>query len=50
VNIGGRRRYTESSHDIQLQQPALVIEAIRQVVAGVRAPANWCDLAACSSE
>jgi pimeloyl-ACP methyl ester carboxylesterase len=38
---------TESAHYIQLQQPALVIEAIRQVVAGVRHPDTWYDLVAC---
>jgi pimeloyl-ACP methyl ester carboxylesterase len=45
-----RARYTvasESGHYIQLQQPALVIEAIRQVVAGVRDRATWYDLASC---
>jgi hypothetical protein len=38
---------TESAHYIQLQQPALVTEAIRQVVAGVRDPDTWYDLVAC---
>jgi pimeloyl-ACP methyl ester carboxylesterase len=38
---------SESSHYIQLQQPALVIEAIRQVVEGVRDPNTWYDLVAC---
>jgi pimeloyl-ACP methyl ester carboxylesterase len=38
---------SESEHYIQLQQPELVIEAIRQVVEGVRQPATWSDLAAC---
>jgi pimeloyl-ACP methyl ester carboxylesterase len=45
-----RARYSvaaESGHDIQLQQPALVIEAVRQVVAGVRDRATWYDLASC---
>jgi pimeloyl-ACP methyl ester carboxylesterase len=32
---------TESAHYIQLQQPELVIEAIRQVVEAVRDPASW---------
>ena len=48
-----RARYTlasESGHYIQLQQPALVSEAVRQVVAGVRTSAAWCDLAACCRE
>jgi pimeloyl-ACP methyl ester carboxylesterase len=48
-----RTRYSvaqESGHYIQLQQPALVIEAIRQVVAGVQAPDTWYDLAACCRE
>ena len=37
----------QSQHHIQQDQPALVIEAIRQVVAGVRDPDTWYDLAAC---
>jgi pimeloyl-ACP methyl ester carboxylesterase len=37
----------ESGHDIYLEQPALVTEAIRQVVAGVRDPDTWEDLVAC---
>ncbi len=31
----------ESEHYIQLQQPELVIEAVRQVVEAVRDPASW---------
>jgi pimeloyl-ACP methyl ester carboxylesterase len=31
----------ESEHYIQLQQPELVIEAVREVVAAVRDPASW---------
>jgi hypothetical protein len=31
----------ESEHYIQLQQPELVIEAVRQVVEAVRAPNSW---------
>jgi pimeloyl-ACP methyl ester carboxylesterase len=38
---------TESGHAIQVEQPALVIEAIRQVVEGVRDPNTWHDLVAC---
>ena len=38
---------TESGHYIQLQQPELVIEAIRQVVEGVRHPDTWDDLTSC---
>ena len=38
---------TDSGHVIQLEQPALVIEAIRQVVEGVRHPNTWSDLVAC---
>jgi pimeloyl-ACP methyl ester carboxylesterase len=38
---------TDSGHYIQLEQPALVIEAIRQVVEGVRHPNTWTDLVAC---
>jgi pimeloyl-ACP methyl ester carboxylesterase len=41
---------TRSGHYIQLQQPALVIEAIRQVVEGVRHPDTWDDLASCCAE
>ena len=39
----------ESGHYIQLEQPALVIEAIRQVVEGVRHPNTWSDLVSCSA-
>src|SRR4051794_19350613 len=38
---------TESGHDIHQDQPALVTEAIRQVVAGVRSPDTWYQLNAC---
>ena len=41
---------TESGHDIHQDQPELVIEAIRQVVAGVRNPDTWYDLASCCAE
>jgi pimeloyl-ACP methyl ester carboxylesterase len=37
----------ESQHDIHQDQPALVTEAIRQVVAGVRSPDTWYDLVSC---
>jgi pimeloyl-ACP methyl ester carboxylesterase len=37
----------ESGHNTQQDQPALVIEAIRQVVAGVRDRDTWYDLASC---
>ncbi|HEU5430131.1 MAG TPA: alpha/beta fold hydrolase [Thermomicrobiales bacterium] len=37
----------ESGHDIHQDQPELVIEAIRQVVAGVRNPDTWYDLTSC---
>jgi len=37
----------QSGHFIQLDQPALVTEAIRQVVAGGRDPDTWYDLIAC---
>ena len=36
---------SESGHDIHQDQPELVIEAIRQVFAGVRNPDTWYDLA-----
>lgn len=38
---------TRSGHYIHLEQPELVIEAIRQVVAGVRHPDTWDDLTSC---
>ena len=38
---------TKSGHYIQVQQPELVIEAIRQVVEGVRNPDTWSDLTSC---
>ena len=38
-----------SGHDIHQDQPELVIEAIRQVVVGVRQPATWYDLTSCCS-
>ncbi|MGH2600184.1 MAG: alpha/beta fold hydrolase, partial [Dehalococcoidia bacterium] len=37
----------ESGHNVHQDQPALVTEAIRQVVAGVRHPDTWYDLTAC---
>jgi pimeloyl-ACP methyl ester carboxylesterase len=39
----------DSGHDIHQDQPELVIEAIRQVVVGVRQPATWYDLTSCCS-
>ena len=41
---------TESGHDIHQDQPELVIEAIRQVVEGVRNPDTWYDLTSCCAE
>lgn len=38
---------SESGHDIHQDQPELVIEVIRQVVAGVRSPGTWYDLTSC---
>jgi hypothetical protein len=38
---------SRSGHAIFGEQPALVIEAIRQVGAGVRDPATWDDLISC---
>jgi pimeloyl-ACP methyl ester carboxylesterase len=38
---------TRSGHYIQQEQPELVVEAIRQVVAGGRAPSTWYDLTSC---
>jgi pimeloyl-ACP methyl ester carboxylesterase len=40
----------DSGHDIHQDQPALVAEAIRQVVSGVRNPDTWYDLTACCKE
>lgn len=40
----------ESGHDVHQDQPELVIEAIRQVVAGVRHPDTWYDLASCCAK
>jgi pimeloyl-ACP methyl ester carboxylesterase len=37
----------QSGHYIQQEQPAVVIEAIRQVVAGVQDPDTWQDLVSC---
>jgi pimeloyl-ACP methyl ester carboxylesterase len=37
----------ESGHDIHQDQPGLVIEAIRQVVDGVRHPDTWDVLTSC---
>ena len=37
----------ESGHDIHQDQPALVAEAIQQVVAGVRSPDTWYSLQTC---
>lgn len=41
---------TESGHDIHQDQPEVVIEATRQVVAGVRNPDTWYDLTSCCTE
>ncbi len=38
---------SESGHDIHQDQPELVTEAVRQVVAGVRSPDTWYDLSSC---
>jgi pimeloyl-ACP methyl ester carboxylesterase len=40
----------KSGHDIHQDQPALVTEAIRQVVEGVRHPDTWDDLVACCAK
>ena len=40
----------DSSHDIHQDRPELVIEAIRQVVAGVRNPDTWYDLTSCCAK
>lgn len=41
---------SESGHDIHQDQPQLVIEAIRQVVAGVRDPATWYSMTSCCAK
>ena len=41
---------SESGHDIHQDQPELVTEAIRQVVAGVRNPDTWYDLSSCCAK
>jgi pimeloyl-ACP methyl ester carboxylesterase len=41
---------SESGHDIHQDQPELVIEAVRQVVAGVRNPDTWYDMRSCCTE
>jgi pimeloyl-ACP methyl ester carboxylesterase len=41
---------SQAGHDIHQDQPALVIETIRQVVAGVREPSTWYELAACCAK
>jgi pimeloyl-ACP methyl ester carboxylesterase len=40
----------DSGHDIHQDQPELVTEAIRQVVAGVRGPETWYDLTSCCAK
>jgi pimeloyl-ACP methyl ester carboxylesterase len=39
-----------SGHDIHQDQPGLVIEAIRQVVTGVRSQDTWYDLTSCCAK
>jgi len=41
---------SESGHDIHQDQPELVIEAVRQVVEGVRNPDTWYDMRSCCTE
>ena len=41
---------SESGHDIHQDQPELVTEAIRQVVAGVRNSDTWYDMSSCCTE
>jgi len=41
---------SESGHNIHQDQPELVIEAIRQVVEGVRHPDTWDDLTSCCAD
>lgn len=45
---GGRMSIAhDSGHDVHQDQPALVTEAIRQVVEGIRSPDTWYDLTSC---
>jgi pimeloyl-ACP methyl ester carboxylesterase len=37
----------DSGHDIHQDQPELVTEAMRQVIAGVHSPNTWYDLTSC---
>ena len=39
-----------SGHDIYLDEPALVVEAIRQVVTGVRNTDTWYGLTSCCAK
>ncbi|PVY95882.1 alpha/beta fold hydrolase [Actinomycetospora cinnamomea] len=41
---------TRSGHDIYQDEPALVVEAVRQVVAGARDPDTWYSLRSCCVE
>jgi pimeloyl-ACP methyl ester carboxylesterase len=41
---------SESGHDIHQDQPELVIEAIQQVLEGVRNPDTWYSLESCCAE
>jgi pimeloyl-ACP methyl ester carboxylesterase len=41
---------SESGHDIHQDQPELVIDAIQQVLEGVRSPDTWYDLRSCCKE
>lgn len=41
---------SESGHDIHQDQPELVIEAIQQVLAGVRNPDTWYSLESCCQD
>lgn len=38
---------SQAGHNIHQDQPSLVLEAIRQVITGVRDRATWYDLASC---
>lgn len=50
--VPGARLVTaaDSGHYIQAEHPELVVEAIRQVVAGVRNPDTWYSLSACCDQ
>ena len=41
---------SESGHDIHQDQPELVVEAIQEVLEGVRSPDTWYSLESCCQD